>query len=410
MKKTLIICSTYPLPENTGANIRTMNFVRFFQNIGPVDIAYSSLLEDGRPGNGIFSGEHYLEKENYPVHRWGWTRALLQRQPYPIRKFKEMSEKKLLSLLEAYDYILVRYIVNAHSLLKLPAVQRNKIILDYDDILSDSLYETLFYPTRSLPKKLTRMVNRALLRKFERDCLGFGATLFCSEEDGRKIKGVLSPHIVPNVYVNEAFENFPFGDGYENGNVLLFVGWLSYPPNRDGLKWFVENIFPDFRRKYRDGKLIVTGRFPTQDIENLCRGEGIELHSEAPDLRPYYKSCRAVLVPLLSGSGTRIKILEAALASRPILSTVKGAEGLALEDSDWLLFEDKEAFMRKYVTLSDRTAYHSLTRNAKRKVSLKYSPAAFQQAMERVLKTVEGNGSLPGAIIHDSATSQVGAH
>ncbi len=372
-----------------------MNFVRFFQNLGPTDIAYSSLLEDGRPGSGIFAREHYLEKEDYPADRWGRLRALLRFQPYPIRTFKTPSQQKLFSFLEEYDYVFVRYLVNAFSLLKLPTVHRKKIILDYDDILSDSLYDSLFYPTRSLSKKITRTINRMLLRKFERDCLAFGATLFCSEEDCRKIDGALSPQVVPNVYGNDSFEKFPFGDGYENGNVLLFVGWLSYAPNRDGLKWFVEDIFPEFRRKYRDGKLIVTGRFPTPEIESLCRGEGIELQAEVPDLRPFYKSCRAVVVPLRSGSGTRIKILEGALSSRPILSTAKGAEGLALEDSfDLLFFEGKETFIRKYETLGDRDAYNSLTKNARRKVSLKYSSTAFQQAMEMVLKTVEGNRTL----------------
>jgi len=54
-KKTLLICGDYPLPEITGGNIRTMNFVRFFKKYGSVDIAYSYLLPGAKAQEILFN-------------------------------------------------------------------------------------------------------------------------------------------------------------------------------------------------------------------------------------------------------------------------------------------------------------------------------------------------------------------
>jgi polysaccharide biosynthesis protein PslH len=78
--------------------------------------------------------------------------------------------------------------------------------------------------------------------------------------------------------------------------------------------------------------------------------------------------CGAVVVPLLSG-GTRIKILEAALAGRPVLSTPVGAEGLDLVDGrDLLIFNNCEEFSCKFIDILDVERYNVLTGNAKRVV------------------------------------------
>jgi glycosyltransferase involved in cell wall biosynthesis len=173
---------------------------------------------------------------------------------------------------------------------------------------------------------------------------------------------------------------------------------LDYEPNREALMWFVESIFPAFGKAYPDAKLTVVGRYPDSTVKKLCAGRrDIELHADVPDLKPFYARARAVVVPVLRGGGTRIKILEAALAERPILSTPFGASGLALTlDRDLLCFASAEDFLRQYARLSDRGSYTALTTNAKDLVTKEYSAAAFNAAMERVLEAV-GPGTLDNA-------------
>ena len=192
--------------------------------------------------------------------------------------------------------------------------------------------------------------------------------------------------------MNKTFENHDFGNEFENGKVLLFVGTLFYRPNVEGLKWFIETIYPEFRRRHRDARLLVVGFSPTEEVRNLCRAaEGVELHANVPDVKEYYKRSWVVVVPLLSGGGTRIKILEAALAGRPVLSTPVGAEGLDLvEGRDLLLFQNAEEFSLRFKKLLDKEKYDSVVSSARDFVRENYSIAKFDEAMKKVVHTIDG--------------------
>jgi glycosyltransferase involved in cell wall biosynthesis len=400
MKKTLIICGTYPLPENIGTNMRTMNFVRFFRKIGTVDIAYHFTISDEQKDDLIFSNKIFLKIDGNIKDLPNWpSKALkVRRMPWPIIKFSEESEKLLLSTIkdEDYDYILVRYVTNTNSLFHLSEKFRMRTIIDFDDLFSDPLYKTLSdYHNKNLVGKVYLSLNWRFLKKYENSCLNYGASLLCSFDDKKKLDRKLkqrSVFVVPNVYNNNSFKTYNFGDGFKNENVLLFVGTLDYEPNIFGLKWFIESIFPEFKERYHKSKLIIVGRFPTDDVKEICKDKnGVELIGDVPDVREYYKACRVVVVPILAGGGTRIKILEAALAKRPILSTPIGADGLGLEDvTDLLLFKNAKDFLFKYQILYDQNKYNSLIHNAKNVVINKCSINSFNDTMINVLNEIEG--------------------
>ncbi len=395
MKKTLLICDMYPFPEKYGGAMRTMNFVRFLREYGTVDIAFTSTPAEGVSKNSFFLNEFPLKKKEavgLKQHYLNFLKGL----PYPIHDYRDDSRELLESLLlsENYDYILVRHIANSFSLLRLKGSFRSKVIIDFDDVLTGSVYDTLFYPTKSLFRRLLRSLNKKLLQNYEKRCLGFGISLFCSEGDRKRIVPVAyrkDAFVVPNIYGNASFEDYDFGKGFENENTLLFVGALFYTPNVDGLKWFVASVYGEFRKKYPDAKLLIVGRRPSQELRELCEGaDGIELHADVPDIREYYRRCGTVVVPLLAGGGTRIKILEAALAGRPILSTPVGAKGLNLADgTDLLLFENGDEFMEKFSNLRDRNRYNSLIAGARRVVLDSYSKQSFADAMKRVLNHID---------------------
>jgi glycosyltransferase involved in cell wall biosynthesis len=397
MKKTLLICPRYPLPEDHGQTLRTMNFVRFFKNYGTIDIAYSSIFDREQVGNPIFSHEYLLEKENAERYQERLIRwAKIKSRPIPVSKYSDASEKQLLSLIESndYDYILTRYVINTWSLFKLTTKYKMRTIIDFDDILSSSLYESMFSSVNRIYKKLIVALNRKFLMNYEKKCLNFSASLFCSEEDKAQLirnKKIDNAFVVPNIYENKTFEDYNFGDGFRNGNILLFVGALGYAPNIIGLKWFIESVFPEFKKAFSDAKLLVVGHSPDFEIKRVCESEeGVELYADVPDLKEYYKHCKAVVVPLLTGGGTRIKILEAALANRPVLSTPVGSEGLDFTDkTNLLLFENAHEFSAQYKKLLDKNKYDSLIQSAKKLVLTKYSMKNFNNAMEKVLNEIE---------------------
>lgn len=390
MKKTLIICGYYPLPESTGSNIRTMSFVHSFLDYGSVDIAYSGVLPGAKVNNSIFSHEYYLEEENVSkIYRW----IRIKWQPVQIIKYSKPSKKKLLSLINSnsYDYILVRYIIHTKDLFKLPERLKSRIIIDFDDIKSDLVGSLYIRYSESLFRKLRFKINQKFLKAYEKECLGFGASLFCSEKDRAKMAvNTDSVYVVPNIYNNKSFEDYDFGNGFENENNLLFIGSLDYKPNINGLQWFIESVFPGFKKIYTNSKLIVVGRSPVKAVKMLCENTNdVRLFEDVPDLRKYYKKCKAVIVPLLSGGGTRIKILEAALANRPVLSTPAGVYGLDFtNDTDILLFKNADEISVQYGKMLNRDKYSSLIYNAKNLVIKKYSQQQFNTTMEEVLNAL----------------------
>ena len=399
MKRTLLICNVYPLPEDHGNNMRTMNFVRFFKNYGTLDIVYFVKHIHNQVKHYTFLNEYFLKNENSSKSfKRRFIAGLVKGNPIPVRCYDKASQRFLSDLIKNndYNYIIVRYIINASFIFKLGTRYKRRTIIDFDDIITDSLYESRFGSVESWYKKGLLSLNKKSLRNYEKKCLNFGAALFCSEKDRvemAKEHQNSKTFVVPNIYANRSFEQYDFGVGFKKRNILLFVGELSYRPNSDGLKWFIESVFPDFKKKYSDGRLIVVGRRPKENLKNLCNSiDGIELFSDVPDVKKFYAQCRAVIVPILSGGGTRIKILEAMLANSPVLSTAKGAEGLDLLDkTNVLLFENSNEFCIKYNMLKDERKYYSLVENAKNTVLNRYSVNRFNYAMEEVLGYLESH-------------------
>jgi glycosyltransferase involved in cell wall biosynthesis len=106
---------------------------------------------------------------------------------------------------------------------------------------------------------------------------------------------------------------------------LMFVGSGAYWPYEHGLAWFAQEVMPLLRARSRIA-FDVVGERPEAPVA----GEGIAYYGRVGDVRPFYESAHALVVPVFEGSGTRLKLVEAAMFGRPVISTALGAEGLPL--------------------------------------------------------------------------------
>lgn len=176
----------------------------------------------------------------------------------------------------------------------------------------------------------------------------------------------------------------------EDSNRLLFVGSLKYAPNVQGLLWFVNSIFPALLAQRPSVQLSIVGRNPADSVLELKKHPNIDLHINVPDVAPYYASCKAVVVPLLSGSGTRIKILEAMLNRRPVIATPVGYEGLEMGNKQELLsFESAAQFTRCFDYLDDNDNYVRIVNRAFNNVQSNYSTKAFHNTVAQLLSDLK---------------------
>ncbi len=118
---------------------------------------------------------------------------------------------------------------------------------------------------------------------------------------------------------------------------MLFLGSFRHLPNEEALRWFLSHVFPRIRAKRPRAKLIIIGSDPPPRHglpDGGANEEAIELIGFVDDVRTALAKYEVFLCPILSGSGVRVKLLEAFAAGIPVVSTYKGAEGLAAVDGE----------------------------------------------------------------------------
>jgi glycosyltransferase involved in cell wall biosynthesis len=134
---------------------------------------------------------------------------------------------------------------------------------------------------------------------------------------------------------------------------LVFTASLGYPPNSQGIRWFADRVWPEVRRALPRARLDVVGRGAPHEVVVLGEREGITVVGEVERMDPYFARAHAVIVPILTGAGIRMKIVEAMAAGRPIVSTPLGWEGLPHIEPDrhLLVADDPPAFAAAVVRL-----------------------------------------------------------
>jgi len=226
------------------------------------------------------------------------------------------------------------------------------------------------------------------LRRFEaRACAMADHVIACSALDA-EIAAVLAPGISVSVVPNSIDVDSYVPQGPGDKATLLFTGSLEWHPNRDAMQYFLAEILPRIRAKIPRIKLRVTGNRPSaRFIERFDPERKVEFTGWLPDIRPEIARSTIGIVPLRIGSGTRLKIMEAAAMARTVVSTSIGAEGLAFSDGrEILLADEPQAFADAVVSLlADQGRREALGAAARRRVEANYGIGALRTACRQAL-------------------------
>jgi glycosyltransferase involved in cell wall biosynthesis len=228
-----------------------------------------------------------------------------------------------------------------------------RILFDLDDVehvaqlrvarqstsLRDKLLSYLYVPVLSLGER--RAIQRA------------NETFVCSHSDRRylSVKWRLPRiSVIPNAIPIAQAQEIP------QEPTILFLGNFGYDPNVQAARYLINKIWPRIRRVSPKAQLIIAGDCPNRIGYSQNDGSGIELTGFADDLNALYRRSRVIAVPIFAGSGTRIKIIEAAAYGKPIVATSVGAEGLEMRDGHELLIRNTpDAFAAACIQLLEDT-------------------------------------------------------
>jgi glycosyltransferase involved in cell wall biosynthesis len=178
--------------------------------------------------------------------------------------------------------------------------------------------------------------------------------------------------------------------------LLTFVGKLDYVPNVRAVESIAERIAPAVWKRYPEARFVVVGQgaevLTKYERDGIIFAGFVDARAGAqPNLSDYLSASDVVLVPLDSGSGTRLKIVEAASNARPVVSTHIGAEGQSFVDGEEILLTEKvdEAFVDAALRLlADASLRERIGRAARARVLAQYSWRAQVQRMEQVYEAL----------------------
>jgi glycosyltransferase involved in cell wall biosynthesis len=134
---------------------------------------------------------------------------------------------------------------------------------------------------------------------------------------------------------------------------LLFVGNFQHPPNVAAALRLVRSIFPKVQARYPDLHLYLVGEQPPAELGSTAT-QTTHITGRVPDPTPYLDRAAVFVVPVQSGGGMRVKVLEALAAGKAIVATPRAVEGLSVVHGDQLyLAETDDGFVRAIVELLD---------------------------------------------------------
>jgi glycosyltransferase involved in cell wall biosynthesis len=172
--------------------------------------------------------------------------------------------------------------------------------------------------------------------------------------------------------------------GPEEPSTILFQGGMDWLPNRDAVDFFATAIFPRIRALVPEARLVVAGRNPSPAfVASFAHVPAMRFTGTVPDMRTVIGSAAVSVAPLRIGSGTRLKIIEAAALGKPVVSTRIGAEGLDFVDGEEILLADDPARFAEAVAglLGDSARRRRIGGAARRRVEQAYSLPALRRAL-----------------------------
>lgn len=209
--------------------------------------------------------------------------------------------------------------------------------------------------------------------------------LVCSEQDKvvlSQLGGRSRMVVIPNG-VN--LDYFSFGSlANASDREIVFVGTLDYDPCEKGIWYFCSEILPLIKVEIPDVRFFVVGRNPSKRLQKIANANsGVILTGRVEDIRPFVYKARVFVVPLLSGSGTRLKILEAMAMGVPVVTTSIGVEGIEAINGEHIWIADSpiefaNAVMRLLNNLSET---ESMRKKARIFVEERYSWKSISQKL-----------------------------
>ena len=353
--KVLQICHKPPIPTIDGGCIAINNISKsLIDELGSIKILTLSTYK--HPFKIISFSNEYLKKtsieSSYVDTRFKFGDAiisLLKNNSYNISRFYSIDFKKLIiKTLENsnYDVIVLESLFTCNYIKTIKDYSSSKIILRSHNI-EYKIWDKISIKSSNPFKKIYFKILSYQLKKYELKILKKIDGVACISDNYKNEFERLDSNLkIETIPFGINIKNYRFKDKIRDDQKLKFfhIGAMDWLPNSEAAKWLINEIWPRIHKKIPNAELHLAGK-NMPDWVNSSLKLNIYNHKEVKDSLKFITQHDIMLVPLLSGSGIRVKIIEGMALGKAIISTSLAAEGIDYEkDVNLMIANSVEEF------------------------------------------------------------------
>ncbi len=383
--RILILTNKMPYPCKDGGSIATFTMAESFKNLGhevyilAMNTSKHHIDTDDIPDRIINDYNLNIIEVNTDI---SFIKALknfiFSKLPYNAERFISAEYiKKLKDLLKNNNFDVIQ-LEGLYLCPYIPVIKQNskaKISLRSHNIEHEIWHRTAL----NEKGKIRRLYLKILAKRIKNlklkyiNCYDFLVPI--TARDGRRYSffGCRKPQIVIQTGVD--MENYQIQNNNTEYPGFFHLGALDWMPNQEALIWFIENAWQIFVEKHPEQKFYVAGRNATENfIELLQNFKNVEYVGEVESANEFINSKSVMIVPLLSGSGMRIKIIEGMALGKLIITTSIGTEGIDTTHNENILIADtpEEFVSEMEKLLINKEDFMRISENAVKFVSENY--------------------------------------
>jgi glycosyltransferase involved in cell wall biosynthesis len=374
--RILQICNKAPYPANDGSSIAIYNMAKgLYENNAELHLLTINTKKHFKNDAGVpddfKSKTHYrsVYKDTSPTALGALLNLLFSSDSYFICRFyfKEFEDVLIQTLQKnSFDLVQLEGLFMAPYIESIRKHSTAKIALRAHNI-EHLIWKRHVVNEKNGLKKWYLSKQNTRLKKFEEDTFKKVDTIITiTDADKAYIADRLTLKNVNTCITGvemSAYEQLP---GKTQEHTLFSFGSMDWMPNQEAVDWFLTHCWNRIREKHPTCKFVIAGRHMPARFKTFASAN-VETQENVSNNREFYSSYDIMLVPLLSGSGLRIKIIEGLAYGKAIVSTRIGAEGINLINNEHILLADSpEEFINAIdKLLSSGSEKKKLEHNAK---------------------------------------------
>ncbi|HEX5111994.1 MAG TPA: glycosyltransferase family 4 protein [Saprospiraceae bacterium] len=390
--KILFLCKKFPYPLKDGESIAVSSLCRELKNMG-ADITLLCLNTSKHytnpaalpPEYNYFSAIHTVDLDN-SIKPWKAFTSFVSGESYHIRRFKSaLFTTKLIEILkqEKFDIIQLETLYLAPYVSTIREYSDAKVVMRAHNV-EHEIWERITQNTSSNLKKwylnlLTRQLREYEIGQFP--VYDYLVTLTDRDLQLFRKKGYTNGASAAPIGLD--ITGYPYTQPQFGPEMsICFIGSLDWMPNLEGLEWFLANVWPKINQRWPKVSFHIAGRNTPKSLLEI-KLKNVTVHGEVEDAGEFLNKHAVMIVPLFSGSGMRVKIVEGMLIGKLIISTTIGKEGIDGEHQKELLVADN---VQAFVDAIDFCIKHpdqagEIAKNAEAKALAQFNPRQVAEHM-----------------------------